>query len=623
MTSLIYNTGTVSVTNGSATVTGSLTGWAVALVTGGLLSVEGVTVPILSVESDTSLTLAYDWPDTSGAGKAYAIARESSEAALQVGVWTVDRLGKLSLRPWGVGVIPDGRGTLAERDAVTPLPNDNYCWLRIEVDEPAELYFRDGGVWLGPYLLQGEAGDVGPVGPQGPSGDGFNPAGAWLIGTTYAKNDMVSFGGRTFVSFAGSNIGHQPPSSDADDAYWQFVPAAVGPQGPQGDAGATGADGDDGWTPTLAIVSDGARRVQQVIDWVGGTGTKPATGKYVGVSGLVDAIGDAVDIRGASGSGTGDMQASVYDPSNKSADAFSMDNMVEGTTTKIMTATERAAIAALGTASTKDTGTSAGNVPLLDGSGLIPSALLPSYVDDVLEYANLGAFPGTGEAGKIYVALDTNKTYRWSGSAYVEISASPGSTDAVTEGATNLYFTAARVRSTVLTGLSLATNAAITASDTVLSAFGKLQKQVTDLLARSVATQHSLTGGGDFTTTRTLSLVNDTASPGNNKVYGTDGSGVRGWKDDPSGGLGVGQTWQSVSRTLGTSYQNTTGKTIAAAGRFGAAAGGKAQVSTNGSTWVDVMTSGAVEAISFYLVVPDTHYYRTTGNGTITAELRP
>lgn len=59
---------------------------------------------------------------------------------------------------------------------------------------------------------------------------------------------------------------------------------------------------------------------------------------------------------------------------------------------------------------------------LIDGK--VPASQLPSYVDDVLEYANLAAFPGTGESGKIYVALDTNKTYRWSGSAYVEISAS-------------------------------------------------------------------------------------------------------------------------------------------------------------------------------------------------------
>lgn len=56
---------------------------------------------------------------------------------------------------------------------------------------------------------------------------------------------------------------------------------------------------------------------------------------------------------------------------------------------------------------------------LVDGK--VPASQLPSYVDDVLEYANFAAFPSTGESGKIYVALDTNKTYRWSGSEYVEI----------------------------------------------------------------------------------------------------------------------------------------------------------------------------------------------------------
>lgn len=60
----------------------------------------------------------------------------------------------------------------------------------------------------------------------------------------------------------------------------------------------------------------------------------------------------------------------------------------------------------------------------LDGSGKVPSSQLPSYVDDVLEFDNQGAFPGTGESGKIYVTKDTNKTYRWSGSGYTEISAS-------------------------------------------------------------------------------------------------------------------------------------------------------------------------------------------------------
>lgn len=100
----------------------------------------------------------------------------------------------------------------------------------------------------------------------------------------------------------------------------------------------------------------------------------------------------------------------------------------------------------------------AGGYASLDGSGKVPSTQLPSYVDDVVEGANLAAFPGSGETGKIYVALDTNKTYRWSGSAYVEISASPGSTDAVTEGSTNLYFTNARARSAVSATGSLSYN---------------------------------------------------------------------------------------------------------------------------------------------------------------------
>ena len=66
----------------------------------------------------------------------------------------------------------------------------------------------------------------------------------------------------------------------------------------------------------------------------------------------------------------------------------------------------------------------AGGVATLDSGGKVPSSQLPSYVDDVLEFDNKAAFPATGETGKIYVDKATNKTYRWGGSAYVEISAS-------------------------------------------------------------------------------------------------------------------------------------------------------------------------------------------------------
>lgn len=87
----------------------------------------------------------------------------------------------------------------------------------------------------------------------------------------------------------------------------------------------------------------------------------------------------------------------------------------------------------------------ANGLATLDATSKVPAAQLPSYVDDVLEYASQAGFPATGSTGIIYVAQDTNRVYRWSGSAYTEISPSPGSTDAVPEGSTNKYFTDARV----------------------------------------------------------------------------------------------------------------------------------------------------------------------------------
>lgn len=63
-------------------------------------------------------------------------------------------------------------------------------------------------------------------------------------------------------------------------------------------------------------------------------------------------------------------------------------------------------------------------VATLDESGKVPSAQLPSFVDDVLEFDNYELFPETGESGKIYVTKDTNLEYRWSGTQYTQISKS-------------------------------------------------------------------------------------------------------------------------------------------------------------------------------------------------------
>lgn len=156
----------------------------------------------------------------------------------------------------------------------------------------------------------------------------------------------------------------------------------------------------------------------------------------------------------------------------------------------------------------------------LDASGKVPAAQLPSYVDDVLEYANLAAFPATGETGKIYVALDTNLPYRWGGTVYVDLNptlalgetsatayrgdrgkiaydhsqtahapsdATKNDTDANLKNRANHTGTqlantisdfAAAVRSTVLTGLSTATSTAVAAADSILVAIGKLQAQI-------------------------------------------------------------------------------------------------------------------------------------------------
>ena len=75
----------------------------------------------------------------------------------------------------------------------------------------------------------------------------------------------------------------------------------------------------------------------------------------------------------------------------------------------------------------------ANGVASLDSTGKVPSSQLPSYVDDVIEgYYYNGKFYTdsahtqliTPETGKIYVDLNTNKTYRWGGTTYVEISQS-------------------------------------------------------------------------------------------------------------------------------------------------------------------------------------------------------
>lgn len=156
------------------------------------------------------------------------------------------------------------------------------------------------------------------------------------------------------------------------------------PQGGKGDAG------DNGWVPELATVTDGARRVHQVVDWFGGTGTKPATGDYVGAAGLTPTIGAAVDIRGPAGTATipdgdkGDITTST------GGDVWQINAGAVGTTELADKAATNAKLADMATARFKGRATAGSGAPE-DLTGAQAAALLdPAAVKTLIGVTTAG-----------------------------------------------------------------------------------------------------------------------------------------------------------------------------------------------------------------------------------------
>lgn len=120
----------------------------------------------------------------------------------------------------------------------------------------------------------------------------------WATGIYYVENRIVVHGSSLYRALETHTSGTF--ATDLANEKWVLLgslPASTVP-GPQG---------DKGWSPVFSIVTDGTRRVLRVVGWQGGEGTEPASGQYVGASGLVAVVGDAVDIRGPQGA-AGDMQ---------------------------------------------------------------------------------------------------------------------------------------------------------------------------------------------------------------------------------------------------------------------------------------------------------------------------
>lgn len=118
-----------------------------------------------------------------------------------------------------------------------------------------------------------------PDGSFGPSADLQGEAGPAGPAPTLVVGSVTSGSSPSFTFHADPNVAHQ--------YILDIVTKA----------------GESAWSPVLAAATDGARRVHRVVDWTGGTGSKPATGSYIGATGFVSAIGDGVDMRGASGVG--------------------------------------------------------------------------------------------------------------------------------------------------------------------------------------------------------------------------------------------------------------------------------------------------------------------------------
>ncbi len=185
---------------------------------------------------------------------------------------------------------------------------DGDFYFRSDTDD---VYQKAGGAYAVIANLRGTQGAQGPQGNAGLDGA------TWRDGSG-APSNALGVNGDFYLDHATGDV-HE--KSSGTYAVVVNIKGPQGPQGsqgmqgtqgPQGPQGSAGADGSDGWSPAFAFVSDGARRVLQLVAWVGGSGTPPSSGQYVGSTGLVSDIASAIDLRGPQGDPASNLITSVF-----------------------------------------------------------------------------------------------------------------------------------------------------------------------------------------------------------------------------------------------------------------------------------------------------------------------
>lgn len=389
-------------------------------------------------------------------------------------------LGKVSCTPKGdynegaayvvLDIVAYGGGSymaLKGVQGITP-SNDGVNWMQLAA--PGEKGDKGDTGNTGPQGKQGEQGQKGDKGDPGNTGPQGDPGAAAGFGTPTATVDESTGAPSVKVTASG------PDTAKVFSFAFTGLKGETGSQGGKGDKGdpgtsvsrieRTSGNGAPGTTDTYTMYDSedapiGTFAVYNGMDGIGsGDMLKSVYDPQNKNADIFDYVDKAVedvtittDATPTQGSKNPVQSGGVYSAlqdvkegiPTKVSDLTNDSGFISGYTETDPTVPEWAKAPSKPTYTATEVGarpntwmpsaTDVGAIPAsqkgaasgvaeLDSSGKVPSVQLPSYVDDVVEFASRDSFPATGEDGKIYIAEDTNLTYRWSGTQYVEISPS-------------------------------------------------------------------------------------------------------------------------------------------------------------------------------------------------------